>query len=99
LKHPEYQSSTATNGWMWEAVKVQDALLCKKECKSVVTPVLLLSAQNDKTVKNKYQAKLAKRLPNCQMISIEGATHNIYSGTDGVVSYYYSQIFAFLREE
>ena len=99
LKHPEYQSSAATNGWMREAVKVQDALLRKKACKSVVTPVLLLSAQNDRTVKNKYQTKLAKRLPNCQMVTIEGATHNIYSGTDGVVAFYYSQIFAFLQEE
>ncbi len=91
----EYQSSAATNGWMWEAVTVQDKILKAKKLKKINTQVLILSAQRDTVVKNKYQFRFAKKLKNSKVITVPCAKHNIFFSSDNTLSGFYKLLFDF----
>ena len=95
LQTEEYRSSTATNRWMLEAVTVQDKLLKRKQLKKIETEVLIVSAKNDRVVKNRYQKKFASMLKNCRFETIENVKHNIFFANEPMLSYYYSVLFDF----
>ena len=93
----EYQSSTATNRWMYEAIKVQDDLLNAKSAKTVQTRFLMLSAQRDRVVKNRLQQQMAELLPQCRRVMVADATHNMFTADDAILQAYYDAISSFLQ--
>ncbi len=97
LATPQYQSSSATNRWMWEAINVQDLILKHKNLKKANTEVLILTAGNETVVKNKLQLKYAKKINNCKQITIDGAKHNLFISSGKMLEDYYNQVFTFLR--
>ncbi len=96
LATPEYQSSSSTNRWMWEAVKVQDYILKHKNINNVQTKTLILSAGNETVVKNKAQLKYAKKLRNCRFVTVGGARHNLFITSEATLESYYKTVFEFL---
>ncbi|MEE1197789.1 MAG: alpha/beta hydrolase [Acutalibacteraceae bacterium] len=96
LAQKEYQSSSATNKWMYEAVKAQDYILKCKDLNVIDTDTLILSAGNDRVVKNKMQVKFAKRLTNCRVKTFKGAKHNLFFASEDILENYYKTIFEFL---
>ncbi len=96
IRHPEYQNSSATNRWMLEALTVERALL--KAAPAIQTPILLISAGQDRIVCNKKQLQFAKKLPACRYARIEEAKHTVFAGTPEILKRYYSLIFDFLNE-
>ena len=52
----------------------------------LVPPVLLLSAQKDQVVRNDYQEKFVKKLPNGKMVTLEEATHAMLAGTEKTIA-------------
>ncbi|MBR4867543.1 MAG: alpha/beta hydrolase, partial [Clostridia bacterium] len=98
LSKKEYQSSTATNGWMYEALAVQRALLNRKSAKKITVPILIMSAEQDRVVKNRLQKRASTRFCNSRMVTIEGATHNIFAAGDWILQQYYGAILDFLQQ-
>ncbi|MBO5726608.1 MAG: alpha/beta hydrolase [Clostridia bacterium] len=96
LATPEYQSASATNRWMWEALNVQDLILKHKNLKNTNTQVLILSAGNETVVKNKLQLKYAKKINNCEFVTIDGAKHNLFISSGEMLHNYYNRVFTFL---
>lgn len=94
---PEYQTSAATNRWMWEALRVQDKLLSRKQAAAVKAKVLLISAGQDTVVKNKLQHKLARRLKHCRLVTLPNAKHTIFSDDAPALEEYYRLLFEFLQ--
>lgn len=91
----EYQSSAATNRWMWEAITVQDKLMKRRNAQKINTQVLILSAQNDTVVKNKYHSRFAKLLKNGKVITVPCAKHNIFFSSDNTLPSFYKLLFDF----
>ncbi len=96
---PQYQSSCATNRWIWESVRVKKDLLRTASLKPIQTKVLLFRAQNDRIVKNPPQMRFAKKLAHCRVITVAGAKHNMFFGSDRAMKEYYGEIFSFLEKE
>lgn len=91
----EYQSSSATNRWMWEAITVQDKILKKRKAGKISTQILIISAENDTVVKNKYHCKFAKMLKNCTSLTVPCAKHNIFFSSGDTLTGFYTILFDF----
>lgn len=94
----EYQSSAATNRWMWEALTVQDKIMRKRKCRNINTEILILSAQRDTVVKNKYHSRFAKMLKNCTILTVPCAKHNIFFSSGETLSGFYNLLFDFFSQ-
>jgi lysophospholipase len=97
LAQKEYQSSSATNKWMYEAVRVQDYILKNKHLNMIETVTLILSSGSDRVVKNKMQVKFAKMLKNCRLVTFKDAKHNLFFAPEDILENYYKTIFEFLN--
>lgn len=72
----------ATYKWLWEALKSCDKLNAEGYPEGIETPVLMLQAEKDRIVDNGAQTALAARMPNCKLVVIKGAMHEILKETD-----------------
>lgn len=96
IRNPQYQSSSATNRWMFEALTVERTLM-GKQSKRLQTPILLISAGQDKIVCNKAQRKFAQRLPNCRFEQLAEAKHTVFAGKPETLQRYYRLLFDFIN--
>ena len=71
-------------GWNRGALYVHRKLL--RQAQKIGVPVLILSAQKDRVVRNDYQEKFAKKLPNGKMVTLEEATHAMLAGTEKTIA-------------
>lgn len=90
-----YQTSGGSNRWIYESMNVKKKLL--DGAPKITVPVLMFVSQKDKVVKTGAQYKLAKRLPDCIIITVPGAKHSLYTHKKEYLTEYYKQIFAFLE--
>lgn len=74
----------ATWRWLLEAVKSTDVLNSPGYPEAIRNPVLMLQAGEDQIVDNKAMSAFAARMPNCRLVRIEGAMHEMYKETDRV---------------
>ena len=72
----------ATYKWLREALRSCDKLQSAGYPEAINAPVLILQAGEDVIVDNNAQTKFAKRLPNGNLVVIEGAMHEILKETD-----------------
>ncbi len=73
--NPNYQSTPMTFGWVYNSLIVHKEIFKSSVINKIKTPILLISAEKDMTVRNEPQYKFAKKCENCKLISIKGATH------------------------
>lgn len=64
----------------------------------IATPVLIVSAENDRVVSNAAQARLAARLPDCRLETIAGSRHEPLMETDEVRTRVFALFDAFVDE-
>jgi lysophospholipase len=76
-QNPGLATGGVTWAWLNAAFKSIDTLKQEEVISKITTPLLIVSAQNDKIVSSKAQAQLSRQLPNCQFISIKGAFHEL----------------------
>lgn len=79
-----YQSTPLSLGWNRGALYVHRKLL--RQAQKIRVPVLILSAQKDRVVRNDYQEKFVKKLPNGKMVTLEEATHAMLAGTEKTIA-------------
>ncbi len=97
LSDPHYQNSVSTNGWMYQALRMEKELLNRKKAGKVTTSVLLIQAGKDTVVCPKGQEKLAKLLPNCRLERFPDAKHTVYNADEAVLGAYVDLLFEFLE--
>ncbi|MES7605123.1 alpha/beta hydrolase, partial [Cutibacterium acnes] len=86
--------------WVWQG------LMAAKQCflltRQVKVPVLLIQAGNDRIVSNLAQKrfidKLRKTNPHAELLSIEGAQHEILFETDQYRNQALDAIFRFMND-
>jgi len=72
----------ATFKWLWEALKSTNILNSPGYAEAIKAPVLVLQAGEDTIVDNNKQSAFVERLPNGNLVRIEGALHEILKETD-----------------
>ncbi|GAB5381224.1 MAG: alpha/beta fold hydrolase [Aliiglaciecola sp.] len=75
-ENPSIKLGGVTNKWLFEAYRAMS--LIYQNADSIVSPVLLLQAGDDKVVDNCRQDKMVAKLPNCKHVYLENARHELF---------------------
>ena len=78
INEPRYRNSCSSNSWNYATLGVRHKLLRKKTADKINSKVLIISAENDNSVKVKPQKKFAKLL-GCEYTVIENARHCLFT--------------------
>ena len=87
-----------TVGWLAATRRSVAILRSRDYPERIATPVLMVSAENDRVVSNRAQARLAARLPDCRLETIAGSRHEPLMETDEVRAQVFALFDAFVDE-
>ena len=87
-----------TVGWLAATRRSVAILRGRGYPERVATPVLMISAANDRVVSNAAQARLAARLPDCRLETIACSRHEPLMETDEVRAQVFTLFDAFVDE-
>ena len=96
-KNPDLALGGVTYGWLSATLASIDILNQPGYAAEIATPILMISAGEDKIVSIKAQKKICKRLPNCRFVEIPEARHEIFKETDAVRSIVWCEFERFTR--
>ncbi len=85
-KNPDLALGGVTYGWLSATLTSIAILNGQGYAARITTPILMVSAGEDKIVSIKAQKKIYTLLPNCRFVEIPGARHEIFKETDAVRS-------------
>jgi lysophospholipase len=85
-KNPDLALGGVTYGWLSATLASIDILNQPDYAAKITTPILMVSAGEDKIVSVNAQKKICASLPNCRFVEIPGARHEIFKETDAVRS-------------
>lgn len=81
--------------WLKEAFSSTESVITEDNASKVKIPVLLFQAENDTYVGKNGQIKFAKYAPNCELVIVNGARHEIYRENDNILPGYLNKVFDF----
>lgn len=79
---PELELGPVTWGWLGASLDILNRTTKPTLLRGIDIPVLVASAGGEKLVDNKAHARVAKHLPDCTHITVEGAMHEILMEED-----------------
>jgi lysophospholipase len=79
---PDLELGPVTWGWLGASLDILATFTKPKALSKVTIPVFLASAEEEKLVDNASHAEIARRLKDCEHITVEGAMHEILMETD-----------------
>lgn len=97
INEPRYQNSCSSNRWNYETLGIRYKLLNKKTTGKMNSKILLISAENDNSVKVKPQQKLAKLL-GCEYVMIKGARHCLFTRKNENLETYIRKLVDFYKK-
>lgn len=80
--HPDLELGPITWGWLGESLDIFSTFSKARALAKVTIPIFVASASQEQLVENATHATIAKRLKDCEHITIEGAMHEILMETD-----------------
>lgn len=95
-ERPELRVGGVSFAWVAAALDAEDALRHSLPLERVRTPVLLLSAPEDRVVRAEAHRAVAARLGNVQLAAYPGARHELLMECDAIRDRVWSDIDAFL---
>ena len=90
----DYQTTSATCGWVYGAMRAIEAL--QKNADQARLPILICQAGLENLVDNEGQRIFAGHAPNAKLVRIENAKHEIFLSSSDVLDEYYRTILDFL---
>ncbi len=93
-----YQSTPMTFGWVCGALTVKFKILRKSRLKRIQTPILLLSAEKDKTVENYPQRLFSEKCKTCDFKEIKGIGHSLLSSDEPKMKEILDLVFEFFQK-
>ncbi len=91
-QNPCYCTTPQTIRWVQQSVSLRGRLTSRRFLKKIRTPILMISAENDKTVCNQVQQKFAEKCEMCRRIVQPGATHAILCDKEQTVAAHVQQV-------
>jgi len=80
-----------TYGWLAATFESIDILTEPGFTEKITTPILIISAGEDKVVSNEAQRTICSFLESCRLTEIPGARHEILKETDAVQSIFWEE--------
>ncbi|MCR9270727.1 MAG: alpha/beta fold hydrolase [Henriciella sp.] len=74
---PELSLGPVTWGWLGASLDIFNRISKPEVLAQIDIPIFVASAADEKLVDNRAHANVAKRLPNCEHVTVEGAMHEI----------------------
>ncbi|RYU66703.1 alpha/beta fold hydrolase [Aliivibrio finisterrensis] len=93
---PELQIGGPSNHWVNQSLK--GSKLCVEQAASCSVPVLLLQGENDRIVDNNAHTTFQKNAPDCQLITIKNAKHELLFESDVCRNQALSNILDFFQQ-
>ena len=81
-ENPALALGGVTYGWLKAAFGSIDRLFVPGYAEEIGTPMLIAMAGRERVVDNRRTERLAARLPNCELIEIAGARHELLKESD-----------------
>ncbi len=79
---PDLELGPVTWGWLGASLDILATFTRPKALSKVTIPVFVASASEEKLVDNASHADIARRLKDCEHITVDGAMHEILMETD-----------------
>lgn len=95
-ENPMYQSTPMSYGWVYNSLAVHSQVFGKRVIDKIKTPILLISAEKDTTVKTARHEKFAKQCDNCTFMQIEDEGHALLSSCNATLERVLKATFDFL---
>lgn len=97
-KNPDLALGGVTHGWLAATFESIDNLKAPGFAEKIKTPILIISAGEDKVVSNGAQETICTLLANCRRTEIPGARHEILKETDAIQSIFWEEFDRFTDE-
>lgn len=97
IENPCYQSTPMTFGWTYNSLIVRDRVLKKSNVKAIKTPILLITAKEDKVVRAEPHYKFAKKCSTCRLVELEKANHALLASDNTTLTSVLNLIFDFFE--
>ncbi|MEN8243501.1 MAG: alpha/beta hydrolase [Thermodesulfobacteriota bacterium] len=97
LETPGLALGGVTHQWLWATFRSIDRLCAKGFIENMETPTLMVAAQNDRIVSLAAQKAMQKRMPQCQLVTLENARHEILVEADEIRNRFWKIFDAFLK--
>lgn len=95
-ERPELRVGGVTWGWLRAALRASVAVQRSVPLDEVLTPVLLLSAPEDKVVDSRAHHEVARRFGRCTLVEFPQAKHELLMECDTIRDVVWSEVDAFL---
>ena len=83
-KFPQSASTGTSFNWLLESFKVTDKLMDEDRIQRIKTPIMILQAEKDYFVLNKYHNLFCEKIPNCCHIEKVSGKHELFMETDKI---------------
>ena len=93
----EYQTTPMSNGWIYNALCLRSQITKSNLPLKIKTPILLISAQNDRIVELEPQKEFSAKCKSCKFISLKGANHAMLTGTHKTITEHISAVLNFFE--
>lgn len=97
LDTPGLALGGVTHQWLLATFRSIDQLRAKGFIENMETPTLMVAAQNDQIVSFEAQKAMQKRMPQCQLVTLENAKHEILVESDEIRSLFWKIFDVFLK--
>ena len=95
--HPAFQNYSPSYAWLSEALGVSQKLLWPTAPKKIACPVKIYSAGDDWEVNNFAQKLFVRGLKQGQLVTVDGAYHEIYRSKDETLFPWWNDVLGFLQ--
>ena len=94
---PDIQLGGVTTDWLAAAHEAMAVI--EQQAPQISLPCLIFSAGADKVVDNRAQARIARHLPDCHWVEIDGAAHELLIEADEYRTPVMQQLCAFMQAD
>ena len=95
---PQAKLGRPTFGWVSDAFDTIDLSIKKDFLKSIETPILIGSADNEDLVDNRAHKQAVRLIPNAEHIEIANAGHGLWFEDDGPFNTWWNRIASFTEK-
>ena len=93
----EYQTTPMSNGWVYSSLCLYSQAVKGTKPDKIKTPILLISAKNDKVVEVSPQLEFADKCKACSLVSLESASHNMLSAEKQIIVEHMVEVIKFFE--
>jgi lysophospholipase len=96
IDNPDVAIGGVTFGWLDATFNSIRHIMVDGYLESITTPVIMISAGGDEIVSVAAQKKICRRLPNCHLVMIPNALHELLIETDAVLEKFWASFDEFV---